>query len=258
MKVLMLVALLVLTSAVSWANPTLTTTNLITELLMNDEVTNASLMALFLGPDFSSQVTYTTFVDRANLSFSFSSQTGSMYLGQSLNLSGSGVFDPNTGIMSLASSGALGLTQWSTSGQFFVTGDSNGYQFTGQESLFSGGFSHLPPSPCLTWKFVDAELNDDGTSLAMGTWMNVCTRRQGVWDSEDIYADVGAGRIELETTVFGVPETYRVHERGTSPPDGGPGENVITYSSTAEPSSILLLGIGVLGVAKVVANHRCD
>jgi hypothetical protein len=253
MRHLVLIAFFWVASPLAWASPTVTTANLITELMMNDSSAAATMMSLFFGPDFSAQVDFVSNVDALNTTFSFASQPGSMYQSQSLQMSGSGVFDPITGDVLLSGTGMLGAVAWTTSGDFSVTGDPiNGYTFTGDEGFFVGpsiGPGVLPPTRCVEFSFSGAKIGPNGQSLASGTWQDTCHPPQsGFWGSPDTYEKVDGG-TKIRTTVFGFKEVYFVEEKGSSPPTGGSGSYVITYAESPEPGSLMLLASSVLGVA---------
>jgi hypothetical protein len=252
MKKHWLMAFLCGVTAVAWAGQ-ITTANLITELMMNDQSANGTLTGMLLGPDFSAHVTFTSNVDPVNLTFSFAAQPGSMYFGQSLQLSGSGVFDSNTGIMSMASSGMLGATQWSTTGAFLVAGDPSGYTYTGNENLSLAGPGPLPPFSCLTTFITSASFIPAGSfklSIAQGGWTDRCNQDNfvdGTWSALDVYRAVDCG-YEIHTIAEPV-ESFFLHDEGCSPPNGGSGAYTISYSPIPEPGSFLLLASGVLGAA---------
>jgi hypothetical protein len=253
MRRLVLIAFLFVASLSAWAGPALTTANVITELMMNDSSATATMMSLYFGPDFSSQVRFDSNVDALGIAFSFSSQPGSVYLGQNLQLSGSGVFDPSTGDASMSGAGMLGSTSWTTSGAFVVVGDAtNGYTFTGDEGFFLGpgiGPGVLPPTRCVEFSFSGAKIGPNGQSLASGTWEDTChPPHSGVWASADTYEKVDGG-TKIRTTVLGYKEVYFVEDKGSSPPNGGSGSYVISYTALPEPGSFLLLASGICGAA---------
>jgi hypothetical protein len=243
MKKVLPFALLCLGSVAASASPILTTPRLITELMAHDASANSSMMALFFGADFGALVPFTSHVDPANLSYSFSSQPGSTYLGQSVTVSGSGVFDSNTGVLTTTSSGMLGSTLWTTGGTLSVSRGVAGYTFTGVENFISVPGGILPPTRCVTFTFTGAQLNDDGTSVAVATWMNECNNTSGTATQADTFEV--SGHYLVITLLSGEVHSIDLTDEGDSPEEGGDGDYTISFASVPEPDSLLLLSGGL-------------
>jgi hypothetical protein len=217
----------------------ISTVQLMTELMMEDEGENMAIVGELFGPDKSSPLSFSSNVDITAMAFSFSLDPGSTYQGLAMTLSGSAVFDPVADIWNASSSGTLGSVAWTPSGTYSVTGDpfelSSGLtgidnpQFHDYHDLIfynpktgeSGG----------TFHFTDIHGERSTPNFPVG----------------DTLGPDGKWHYEIVT------DTFRVDSGGSSPvPGGGAGSFTTTISPVPEPSGVILLctALGLLGVVR--------
>jgi len=90
----------------------LTPVQLASEMMMHSQADAAGFIAAQIGVDPNSHLNYSSYVDPAGQSFSFSLNSGTTYLGQPLALSASGTFAPSTHTWNVLYSALYGRTQW--------------------------------------------------------------------------------------------------------------------------------------------------
>jgi len=231
-----------------------------TEVMMNAEGADMTTIGRYFGPDNSSPLSFTTSQDVAGGSFSYTLNSGSTYLGQPASLSGTGTFDSTNSDWVINSSGMIGSTSWSTVYTATVTGDPT-ITIAGVITIPGPGFLLdmritgilqvvFPPPPV----FIVRSLAS-GQATVAGVPVGPIF---GVTDS----IGVGGGVIWATGGVFlagvdagGGGHNFMVATSGMVPPsdNGGPGTLTSMVTSVPEPSSVMLLGLGVLGL---IPLHR--
>ena len=76
----------------------------LTQLMIENQGNDMTLLGLGFGVDPGSPVTFTSTVNASGMSFSFMPVSGSTYKGQLVTLSGSGVFNSTTNILTTTAS----------------------------------------------------------------------------------------------------------------------------------------------------------
>jgi hypothetical protein len=115
------------------ASPISTTT--LTHLMIESEAVDADGLVLLFGPDFASHIVFSSLVDPLAMSYSYTSVPGSTYEGLSLTLSATGIFDPSTDTLAIASAGTLGADSWTSLGaNLLAAGDTD----KGNVDMFDG------------------------------------------------------------------------------------------------------------------------
>jgi hypothetical protein len=119
----------------------------LTELMIEEEGGDVSALGLLFGPGGS--IGFSSTVDTAGMSFSFSSTPGASYLGQPLSLNGTGIYNPVINILGVSSTGTLGPTAFSTSGSASLTFSGGTAIGTEAADFLLGGIKSPRSSPGL-------------------------------------------------------------------------------------------------------------
>lgn len=210
-----------------------------TEALMNAEGADAGLIGMFFGADSGSPLHFTSFVDPKTFTFSFSLNPGSTYLGQSITESASGSFDPNTGILSATTSGTLGATTFSITDLETFTDILNGIEGSGDQTFSLDG--HSIPGHENERRHVERVREfRDGTSEESGYYEDKEGHRTP-------FTEPDRRRPDEPDWDFGTRHGGP-YSTGFSPLDGGAGSFTTTVSPVPEPSTLLLIGSGILGL----------
>jgi hypothetical protein len=218
-------------------------TQLLTQLMIENQGDNAGLLGLMFGPDPNSTLSFSSNVD---FGFSYSTNPGTTYQGQSLTLSASGIYFADIAVLKVLSSGTLGGTSWTTSsseGIFSGGGDdsffgnagsrSSGAQQEGGEFRRSRGTGYN-----LT----------DGTGLGEGVYARDLQEIPGSDFTSTHRYDPATGEWEFkETPVSG--SGFLVNSQGTSPLTGGEGSFVVAIVPEPPRSLLFLGGLSVLWLA---------
>jgi len=212
--------------------------DLTTEVMIEEQSTDAYFLGGFFGVDPDSLLAFTSFVDPSTASFTYSTVLGTMFLGQSLTLTGSGTVD-GSGNYDVAANGDLG-------GFLF--------QILGKEKIIDNGDG-------TTTVISDDDVNDaEGNKISDKHFMETVTdtTSSGVaWlTNADGSEKTGSRRNfkdelvdgEWKTTILPDPSLGSspspiVVSSGYSPPGGGAG-SFTTSIMTTEPSQFSLLLIG--------------
>jgi len=205
----------------------------LTQLMIENQGNDMTLLGLGFGVDPSSPVDFTSLVDATGMSFSFTAVSGSMYKGQLVTLTGNGVFDPMTNILSTTASIGLGGSTFADTGTLDLSAGSNFMQTT----------ELTPPMPT---PFFSEDMTDDECMEKPGFFEDFCyyTNNHVKIPGSDYLSVVsmtGPNWTFRNTGVFDVSSV------GTSPIDGGPGTFTTTLA-VPEPSVWALMGLGFAGL----------
>lgn len=95
------------------------------EIMMHSQGEDAAFIAAEIGVDPNSALTYSTNVDPAGQTFTFSLKPGTTYQGRSLSLNASGQLNPSTQSWNVVSTGAYGGTQWTVTSNLVPAASAN-------------------------------------------------------------------------------------------------------------------------------------
>jgi hypothetical protein len=109
-----------LVSTPKFGNADLITVDQLSDFMIENQGLNAEFIGRFFGPDENSPLVFSSNVNFPELSFLFS-LAPTTYLGQNLMLTGTGVFDPATNLLTFSSAGSFGSRAWTTAGTAVVT-----------------------------------------------------------------------------------------------------------------------------------------
>jgi len=215
-----------------------------TELMIENQTSNAAFIGAMFGADPSSALNFTSNVDPSGNSFSYTLTPGSTYLGQNATLSGTGSFDPSMTVMTFSSSGSLGSNAWSTSGTDTIAPIAGGYTDSSMLALAA-----------------PANFNDTHREITIGTVTSKAVgylTNNGVEipgssfnETDSINPFTGKWRIDWE--VKSTVSSLIGGSEGLSPAAGGAGAFTMIVP---EPSSIVLLLFAILALAGAMPRGR--
>ena len=221
---------------------------LLTELMIESQGDNAGYLGLMFGPDASSPLVFSSNVDPSGTTFSFSLNPGTTYQGQSLTLSGSGVFDPSTSMLTASSSGMLGSKAWTTSDSETVISNGDKFSVASDSNLFD-------PAAKAFDRHRITDLFSDGISVNAGFYTDKDGKKIPGSDftSTDTWKlqNPDAGNWQYAENAPGLG--FTVASQGFSPINGGAGS--FTASVVPEPSASLLF-LGGLGMLWLTFTRR--
>jgi hypothetical protein len=207
-----------------------------TEVLLEEQGTNAEVLGFLFGADSTSSLSFTSFVDPSGNSFSYSTVAGSHYLGQRISLTGSGTIDAS-GNYDVTASLDLGGTLLQIAGKETVSPD--GHIVTSEKDETNKdvktGDTH--------YKGEIGQPND--TSKIVEGWQ---TDAKGEHVSKSDFGGTDKYDKTTDDWVFTiVPNDLQqqnpppfVFSFGFSPAGGGDGTFTATISTVPEPPTITL------------------
>jgi hypothetical protein len=200
------------------------------------------------GADPSSSLHFSSNVNPSGTMFSFSTNPGTTYQGQSLSLNGSGAFNPSTNELTLSSSGTLGGTSWTTSGSQTISAIGDSFSSTGALDLFIAQDKAFD-SKSKGYQF------SDGTSIGSGFKTDKNGDRipgKDFFETDKFNKETGKWEFkEVPLSTLGLTVT----SEGTSLVGGGAG--TFTTSVVPEPPASLLFlgGLSLLWIALLVRKR---
>jgi hypothetical protein len=225
------------------------------ELMMEAQGADALTLGRLFGSDASSPLHYTSSLNFAGQNLSYSTVPGSEYLGQPITVSGSVSYNPGNGSYLFNSFGILGATRWSSTGSFVGAGPT--YPEPGLEKPVT--FTIFIP-PINDMEFViDWATYPDQTDSVVGVTFTVLGVKVASGNSWDVLDTNGltTGDWYWDFTGTDVNQhAFKVETSGfTELADGGGGSFTQYILPTPEPSSLLLLGSGILGLSGFVRKR---
>jgi hypothetical protein len=242
-----------------------------TEVMMNAETAEMTFIGRYFGPDNASPLSFTTNQDIKGQSFSFSLNSGSTYLGQSMNLTATGTFNTTTSQWNIATTGTFGPAgpnqmSWNSSYTASITGDPT-FLIAGTTTVPVPGFPILDvkisgalvvsapnPVPVI---LVTSNLTGQATVAAANVGPPF-----GV---SDVLLSAGGWSLKTGGILLagldpnGGGYNFRVVSSGqVTPVTGGSGTftSEILSQSIPEPSTVTLLIIGMLGMGVIGRQLR--
>ncbi len=231
----------------------------VTESMMAASNLDTLVEAGMFGSGVPSTLQFSSLVDPVTGSFTYSLLPGQSYLGQPISLTTVGTLDPALNSYTWTTAGLYGTTPFSGSGSEAWVGDPtekgettetwHGQQFTGKG---------------------DVEVDDQGgglnaTSKAKNfTFTGPDGKKYGPFNGKDKWVidpkHPFEGHWEYSNWVLAdaaFPQGLQINGDGFVPVDGGPGsfELVLTPFAAPEPSTLLMLGSGILGLAGVLRKR---
>jgi hypothetical protein len=210
-----------------------------TEVMIAAEQADASFIGSFFGPSPGSTLLFTSTVDPAGQSFSFTLASGSSYQGQAMTLTDAGTLNSSTGVWNSTSLGSLGATSWMGTGTQTITGDPM------NSTIFTDLI--LPPFPPPPPPVFSLNVNIDYSTLvplnlSTGTGtLSVLGHPIITVTSTDHLDPQGNITWNVATIQFFASST------GQSPVAGGQGNfNMVIQFAIPEPSTLIMSGTGVL------------
>ena len=245
-RVLVVVFFIAITAPFACA--TTLTPGQLTDLMIENQGDNAEFIGVVFGPDASSPLAFSSNVNPAGTLFSYS-LTPRIYRGKSMTLAGTGSFNTATNVLELASSGSLGSFSWTTAGTAGVMFSGNDLNVSTNLNFLNGGVQKSAD--------VHAEgfVRSDGTTGGFG--FDTDENGDQIPGSTRIFMDsrqIGTGNLAYNSSTPGLG--FMINTAGLSGSAGGPGAFTTTIAPVPEPSTMLLIGSGVAGLAVVSIGKR--
>lgn len=239
----MLGGALLLALTPSAARGLILTPDQMTALMFENQAANAEMIGLLFGPDAAAPLDFTSNVSASSFSFAL---PPTLYLGQALVLTGSGVFDPVTDILSYSASGSYGACSLASVG-------------TGNITLASGLLAGVLNLDFLVngIKAADSHLEFfERTNNTIGNF-SFATDENGEVIPGSIRTSNyrrGPDRQPLFTATAALGFTVSIE--GVSPIEGGAGRFTTRIEPVPEPATLALFGAGTTLLGLLWAGQR--
>ena len=224
-----------------------------TESMMNSEGLIMSLVARDLGIDPTVSLNFTSAMDPVAQTFSYSLQSGSMYLGRSAALQVSGAFDVPSQSWLFTSTGHIGATSLAGNGSTTFSGDPMSFDIfvplTFDETIISNVTYDNTAIRTASTGTITVKDSITGAVKSSGTHTDtliITGPDQGKW-----MWDTG-----MITTKDGKP--FTVDAAGFIPvPNGGAGTFIVQVAAVPEPSTFALVVVfGAIGLGGACARRK--
>ena len=232
----------------------------LTAIMVEDEAANGLTIGRMVGVDPASPLQFGSYVDPAGASFFYATNAGQTYLGQSLTLSSSAVYNSSSGTMLMSGAGSYGSTTWSDTGKQTITQDpiSGIWTIKSDYNDYDANGNKIGDLHIEVYLNKELTLSID-TAYFTDKYGNKIPNAQ--YASRDVY-DEHTGNWDIEVYPVRPPSTYpyllAVHSSGNSPGAGGSGTFTMGISATPEPSTLglALVGGGCMLLAATSRRRR--
>ena len=222
---------------------------LLVHTMMEQQGEELLMLGIRSGPDGGSPLNFSSTVDDAALTYSFTLDSGSTYLGQSITLTGSGVFDSVNNIYDWSASGSLGAFNWTSVGTLVWSGqgpDPNGQSSTNQYDSDGNKISDMHD-------FGTVDLgNGLSTVMIQATFADGSNNGQPSKEGDAYDDDDGKMKYNIDSSQFG----FIVSTVGQSPPGGGIGSSTAFITSVPEPHPFVLISAGMIAYGIYILTTR--
>jgi hypothetical protein len=223
-----------------------------TESMMNSEGLIMSLVARDLGIDPTVSLNFTSAMDPVAMTFGYSLQSGSTYLGQSAALQVSGAFDVPSQSWLFTSTGHIGATSLAGNGSTTFSGDPISFDIM--------DFLNLPETIVsnVTYENTAIRTASMGTITVKDRFGNVLS--SGTHTDVLILDGPDQGKWRWDTGLLtarnGKP--FTIDAMGFIPvPNGGTGTFIVQVSAVPEPSTFALVVVfGAIGLGGACARRK--
>ena len=243
------------TTAQAQGLPDVPTGTVLNEVMMDAQGSEALLYGALLGvsPTSPQSLSGTSLIDPSGGSFSFSLNPGSTYLGQSISDSVQGQFDPTTSSYLWSARGSWGNPfEWVINGKIVpieIDPTKPTWQLTSSETLTIQGVGDLQLPDTAT--VYGSGMNGPTLSVLSSSLLDPFGRQFGQRTGIDTY-DPATNTYVFQDLFIPKPQfplvLFQDRTTGVSPFTGGAGTYTTTIGAVPEPSTLLMLPLGLLGM----------
>ena len=216
----------------------------LTQLMIENQGNAMTLLGLGFGVDLGSPIMFMNTVDPTAMTFKFTQDSGSMYDGQLVTLSGSGTYDPTMNmLMTTASIGLEGGTIFTDTGTLDLSVGSDDFEAT----------KLMPPMP--TPFFGGVDMTDDECRTIPGIFEDMCYyTKDGVRIPDSQFNSVDFATLpNWSYQNIGV---FTVSGMGSLPSVGGSGPSIMAFVPEPSTWAMMLLGFGRIGLLGYRASRQ--